>query len=164
MEGMGSEIERKFLCEPPAEVLARAGTAIWQGYLTIGEDAETRLRRGGERFWLTTKRGEGLVRGEWEVELTSAQFDAMWPATEGLRLRKVRYDLALDVGEGIVDVYEGRLTGLRVAEVEFDSVAAAEEFQAPGWFGAEVTGVAQYANRRLATVTAAEVRELAERE
>lgn len=159
---MGSEIERKFLCEPPAEVLAGAGMPIWQGYLTIGADAETRLRRGGERFWLTTKRGEGLVRGEWEVELTAAQFDAMWPATEGLRLTKVRYEVALDVGECIVDVYEGRLAGLRVAEVEFESVAAAEGFREPGWFGAEVTGVAQYANRRLASVTAAEVRELAE--
>jgi adenylate cyclase len=163
MGRMGAEIERKFLCEPPAEVLDGARTAIWQGYLTIGADAETRLRRGGERFWLTTKRGDGLVRGEWEVELTSAQFDAMWPATEGLRLNKVRYDVPLDAGDCIVDVYEGRLAGLRVAEVEFDSVAAAEAFTAPEWFGPEVTGVAQYANRRLATITAAEVAELAER-
>jgi CYTH domain-containing protein len=160
---MGSEIERKFLCEPPAEVLAGAGTPIWQGYLTIGADAETRLRRAGERFWLTTKRGEGLVRGEWEVELDAAQFDEMWPATDGLRLNKVRYDVPLDAGDCIVDSYEGRLAGLRVAEVEFDSVAAAEAFTAPDWFGAEVTGVAQYANRRLATLTAAEVSALAER-
>jgi CYTH domain-containing protein len=160
---MGSEIERKFLCEPPAEVVGGAGTAIWQGYLTIGGDAETRLRRAGERFWLTTKRGEGLVRGEWEVELSADQFEVMWPATEGLRLNKTRYEVPLDAGECIVDVYEGRLADLQVAEVEFDSVAAAEAFQRPDWFGAEVTGVAQYANRRLATVTAAEVAALAER-
>lgn len=160
---MGSEIERKFLCEPPAEVLAGAGTAIWQGYLTIGADAETRLRRGGDRYWLTTKRGEGLVRGEWEVALSAEQFEAMWPATDGLRLNKVRYDVPLGAGECIVDVYEGRLAGLRVAEVEFDSVPAAEAFTAPDWFGAEVTGIAQYANRRLATVTAGEVAALAER-
>ncbi|HJP74964.1 MAG TPA: hypothetical protein VJ914_11880 [Pseudonocardiaceae bacterium] len=158
---MGSEIERKFLCSPAAELL-RGGTAIWQGYLTIGDDAETRLRRAGERFLLTTKRGEGMVRGEWEVEVTADQFDALWPATEGLRLTKVRYDVPMDAGECIVDVYDGRLSGLRVAEVEFDSVAAAEAFEAPDWFGAEVTGIAQYANRRLATVTAAEVAELAE--
>lgn len=160
---MGSEIERKFLCEPPAAVLDGAGTPIWQGYLTIGAAAETRLRRAGERFWLTTKRGEGLVRGEWEVELTNQQFEVMWPATDGLRLNKVRYDVPLDAGECIVDVYEGRLAGLRVAEVEFDDVAAAEAFQPLDWFGAEVTGVAQYANRRLATLTADQVTALAER-
>lgn len=157
---MGSEIERKFLCEP-TDQLRGPGTPIWQGYLTIGDDAETRLRRAGDRFVLTTKRGAGLVRGEWEVELSAAQFDAMWPATEGLRLTKVRYDVPMDAGECIVDVYEGRLSGLRVAEVEFDSVEAAEGFEAPAWFGPEVTGVAQYANRRLATLTAQEVAELA---
>lgn len=115
---MGSEIERKFLCSPSAEVLAVGGTAIWQGYLTIGRDSETRLRRAGERFWLTTKRGKGLVRSEWEVELTEGQFDAVWPGTEGLRLTKTRYEMPLDAGDCVVDLYSGQLDGLRVAEVD----------------------------------------------
>jgi adenylate cyclase len=158
---VGSEIERKFLAEPPSDLLG-AGTAIWQGYLTIGPDSETRLRRAGDRFWLTTKRGKGLVRSEWEVELTAAQFDAIWPGTEGLRLTKVRYDVSVGVGECVVDVYGGQLSGLRVAEVEFDSVAAAEGFRPPSWFGTEITGVAHYANQRLATLTAEEVAALAD--
>ena len=160
---MGAEIERKFLCTPSAELLGEA-TEIWQGYLTIGPDSETRLRRAGERFLLTTKRGKGLVRGEWEVELTQAQFDEMWPGTDGLRLTKRRYDIALDGvrGECIVDVYSGRLAGLTVAEVEFTSTEAADAFQPPDWFGAEITGVAQFANQRLATVTAEDVAALAE--
>ncbi|HEY4019612.1 MAG TPA: CYTH domain-containing protein [Pseudonocardiaceae bacterium] len=159
---MGSEIERKFLCEPTAAVLDGAATPIWQGYLTIGADSETRVRRAGGKYSLTTKRGKGLVRGEWEIELDAAQFEQMWPATEGLRLNKVRYEVSLDAGECIVDVYEGQLAGLLVAEVEFDSVEAAEAFTPPGWFGAEITGVAQYANQRLATLTAAEVAALSE--
>ena len=158
---MGSEIERKFLCEPSDELLGDPGTAIWQGYLTIGADSETRLRRAGDRFWLTTKRGKGLVRSEWEVELTSAQFDAIWPGTEGLRLTKTRHDVSVGVGECVVDVYEGRLAGLRVVEVEFDSEAEADAFVPPEWFGAEITGVAQYANQRLATLTPDEVAALA---
>ena len=159
---MGSEIERKFLCEPDAQLLSGAGTQIWQGYLTISADSETRLRRAGQRFWLTTKRGKGLVRSEWEVELGAQQFDVMWPGTEGLRLTKVRYEVPVDGGECIVDVYSGRLAGLQVAEVEFESAQAAEAFDVPGWFGAEITGVAQYANQRLATVTAQEVAALVE--
>jgi CYTH domain-containing protein len=157
---VGSEIERKFLCTPDAQLLTPAGTPIRQGYLTISAEAETRVRQAGERYWLTTKRGQGLVRGEFEIELTAAQFDELWPATEGLRLAKVRHEISLADAECIVDVYQGKLAGLRVAEVEFDSVESAEAFQPPAWFGREVTGIAQYANQRLATLTAADVLQL----
>lgn len=159
---MGSEIERKFLCTPDDELLTPAGTPIRQGYLTISAEAETRVRQAGQHYWLTTKRGKGLVRGEYEIELSAAQFDELWPATEGLRLTKLRYAIPLDGAECIVDVYQGQLAGLRVAEVEFDSVESAQAFQPPAWFGTEVTGIAQYANQRLATLTAAEVIALAE--
>jgi CYTH domain-containing protein len=112
-----------------------------------------RLRRRGARCWLTVKRGEGLARDELEVELSPEQFEALWPATDGRRLEKVRRvipsrsdKLAIEL-----DVYLGRLEGLAVAEVEFASEAAAAAFQAPGWFGDEVTDDPEYRNRRLAT-------------
>jgi CYTH domain-containing protein len=37
-----------------------------------------------------------------------------------------------------------------VAEVEFESEAAADEFEPPDWFGPEVTDDPRYANRALA--------------
>ena len=76
----------------PPEALAAPGERIEQGYLTIGSDgAETRVRRRGERCTLTVKSGSGLVRSEHEVELTAEQFEALWPATEGARVEKVRH-------------------------------------------------------------------------
>ena len=51
------EIERKWLVpEVPAEVLAAPSDPIDQGYLTIADGGgENRVRRRGERYWLTVK-------------------------------------------------------------------------------------------------------------
>ena len=149
----GLEIERKWLvADPPADALAVAGDQIRQGYLAIaGDGTEVRLRRRGERCFLTVKSAGGLVRGEREVEISPEQFDALWPATDGRRLEKLRR--VLDAGGGArieLDVYAGTLSGLVVAEVEFADRDAAARFDSPGWFGREVTGEAAYKNQRLA--------------
>jgi CYTH domain-containing protein len=146
------EIERKFLVdELPGGLGSDPGVSIAQGYLAAGEDAEVRLRRAGERLWLTAKRGGGMIRAEHEVELIADQFDALWPATEGRRLVKTRH--AIPAAELLIelDVYSGALTGLMVAEVEFPSEEAARAFVPPAWFGREVTNDSRYKNRRLAT-------------
>jgi adenylate cyclase len=49
-----------------------------------------------------------------------------------------------------VDVFEGRLAGLVLAEIEFPSQAESRRFQPPAWLGEEVTGDDRYSNRRLA--------------
>lgn len=147
------ELERKWLVEDaPAEVLARRGEQIEQGYLTVGEDgSEVRLRRREERCYLTAKSGRGLVRRELEIELSPQQFEALWPATEGRRIVKTRRVIAAEQDLRIeFDEYAGGLAGLRVAEVEFPDEQAARAFAAPAWFGAEVTDREDYKNRRLA--------------
>jgi adenylate cyclase len=145
------EIERKFLIESPPRHLPEPGVAIDQGYLAVGDDgSEVRVRRAGERLTLTAKRGDGLVRGEHEVELSAEQFDALWPATEGRRLRKTRFRVPAGELTIELDLYAGELSGLAVAEVEFPSIDAADTFEAPAWFGAEVTDDPRYKNRALA--------------
>ncbi len=86
----GVEVERKWLVpEPAADALAAPSERIEQGYLTIGADgAETRVRRRGERCFLTVKSGSGMSRSEREIELRAEQFEALWPATEGRRARE----------------------------------------------------------------------------
>jgi adenylate cyclase len=148
------EIERKFRVErlPHGELEAASRTNIVQGYLVVGADgAEARVRRRDGAGTLTVKRGRGLARGEAEVALSDEQFDSLWPLTEGRRIEKTRYELPLDRGlVAEVDVYAGALAGLVVVEVEFGGEAEAAAFDAPAWFGPEVTDDDAYKNRSLA--------------
>jgi len=144
------EVERKFLVPDPPDLTGTPADEIEQGYLAIGAEGEVRLRRKGERLVLTAKRGSGLSREEAEIELDPESFDSLWPLTEGRRLHKRRHlvpygDLRIEV-----DLYEGELEGLVVAEIEFSSEEEARGFDPPGWLGEDVTGDRRYLNETLA--------------
>jgi adenylate cyclase len=150
---VGTEIERKFrLAEAPDWLSDCDSNRIEQGYLAIepADETEVRIRRYGNDTWLTVKRGSGKTREETEIELSEEQFETLWPLTEGRRVRKVRHRVPQDKLTVDVDVFEGDLGELVIGEVEFDSEAASEEFDAPDWLGEEVTGDPRYANESLA--------------
>jgi adenylate cyclase len=144
------EIERKFRLGRLPDLSSSDGEPIEQGYLAVGSEGEVRLRRKGARTLLTVKRGSGLSRAEAEVEVSAEQFEALWPLTEGRRLRKRRHTVGHDDVEIEVDVYEGELEGLAVAEVEFASEEEARAFRPPSWLGDEVTGDERFLNENLA--------------
>jgi adenylate cyclase len=147
------EIERKFLVRKlPGDLTRYPNNEISQGYLvSLDDGTQVRLRKSGERFSLTFKRGTGNVREEREVELTAKQFDALWPATAGKRLVKTRYEIPLGDRVLEIDVYHDRHEGLVVAEVEFDDEESGKNFQAPDWLGDDVTGDPRYSNQLLAS-------------
>jgi CYTH domain-containing protein len=144
------EVERKFLVSDPPDLDGSSADEIDQGYLAIGTDGEVRLRRRGEKLVLTAKRGEGLSRQEAEIELDREEFEELWPLTDGRRLLKRRHVVPQGELEIEVDVYEGDLEGLVVAEVEFASEEDARRFDPPEWLGEEVTGDRRYLNETLA--------------
>jgi adenylate cyclase len=145
------EVERKFLVGELPDLDDTESDEIDQGYLAIDADGEVRVRRRGDRFFLTAKRGTGLARQEAEVELDRASFDELWPLTEGRRLHKRRHMLPHGDRKIEVDVYGGDLEGLVVAEVEFPSEDEARAFDPPAWLGEEATGDKRYLNETLAT-------------
>lgn len=149
----GIEIERKFLVDRlPDGLDSYPSREIEQGYLAITDEVEVRLRRYGDQTFLTIKSGGDRVRVEEELEIESRRFHALWPLTDGRRIQKRRYVIAAAGGLRIeLDVYHGRLSKLLVAEVEFESTAAAEAFVPPAWFGREVTHDRRYKNRQLVT-------------
>jgi adenylate cyclase len=152
----GSEVERKFLVGGNAPIAGAGGRAVRQGYLAIagndGAPLEIRIRRiEPDQFFLTFKSSGGQTRAEIELPLTAEQFDQLWPYTESYRLEKKRFLIELpDSLRAELDEYEGALRGLRVVEVEFPSVARAEAFVPPAWFGAEITDDPDYRNANLA--------------
>jgi adenylate cyclase len=148
------EIERKFLVKQLPEKLNRwRHYRIAQGYLAIERAGgrHVRLRKKGNTASLTYKIGRGTAREEREIKLSPKQFAAVWPATAGRRLRKVRYEIPWNGLLIEIDIYQGELSGLVVAEVEFPNHLACQRFEPPPWFGREVTGEKRYSNVRLAT-------------
>lgn len=148
---MGTEIERTFLLDRLPDLIDGVEpTVISQGYLCDDSRSEVRLRARGDDRLLTVKGGTGEVRSERTIGLTRAQFDALWPMTDGRRVVKRRWVVAADGVEYEVDAFDGPLDGLRLVEVEFASTAASRAFRAPSWCGPEVTDDPRYGNAALA--------------
>jgi len=147
------EIERKFLLKQLPERLKRARRCvIAQGYLAAEPGGKhVRLRKKGKTASLTFKVGRGAHREEREIKLSVKQFSALWPATVGRRLYKLRYEVPWKNFLIEIDIYRRKHKGLVVAEVEFPDRTACRKFKAPAWFGREVTGNKRYSNVRLAT-------------
>ena len=144
-----TEIERKYLVKslPPG---MRDDKLIRQGYLAYGNQMEARIRQYGDDYFLTVKEGSGLSRKETEIGITPQQFLALWPATEGRRLEKVRSLVAFGGLRIEIDRYTGAHGPLVVAEVEFTSVQESERFEKPDFLGREITEEDAYRNLSLA--------------
>lgn len=152
----GVEIERKYLLRglPPAMPPARV-REIEQGYLP-GTRLIERVRRvregegGSERFFRTVKLGAGLVRTEVEEECTREVFEALWPLTEGRRVRKRRH--VVDDGAWRWELDEFTDRDLVLAEIELPSADLTSE--SPAWLLSvmerEVTDDPAYVNANLA--------------
>jgi CYTH domain-containing protein len=146
------EIERKFLLPKMQEIALQSTTCIRQGYISKSRDSvEIRLRRKGDAFFMTFKRGRGLVRDEAEIRLDEADFNHLWPLTQGRQVEKQRSKAILENGlTAEIDEFSGALAGLLLCEVEFDDQAQAGAFVPPQWFGADVTEDGRYKNKSLA--------------
>jgi len=152
------ERERKFLITRlPSGLNKHPRKRIRQGYLIVPNrppagavPVEVRVRDSSGQKVLTVKGGRGASRSETEILLTAADFRSLWPLTKGARIEKVRYRIPFEKRIIELDVYGGKLRGLKTAEVEFASDAQLRKFQPPQWFGREVTGQEKFSNSQLA--------------
>ena len=151
---MGLEIERRFLVT--GDDWRRDVTAarrLVQGYLAREDGVAVRLRMVDGAARLTIKGPGGLVRPEFEYAIPPDDAAAMLDALcAGRSLAKTRHDVPHDGLLWEVDVFEGPLAGLVIAEVELP--AADHSLTPPPWVGREVTGDARYANAMLASADA----------
>ncbi|QBX33383.1 CYTH domain-containing protein [Paracoccus liaowanqingii] len=156
------EIERKFLVPALPDLSAARPSALRQGYVTLPQDSvEVRLRQSDDTHVLCLKSGEGIVRTEREITIEAAQFDLLWPQTEGRRIEKTRWTGRLDDGHTFeLDVFDGDLAPLVTVEVEFGSEAEATAFAPPAWFGRDVSADGRFRNKSLALSGATLIREL----
>ena len=91
-----------------------------------------------------------IVREEYELELTSRQFEGLKEKCSGQFIDKTRYIYPLENGlKAEVDVFGGAQQGLILAEVEFLSEDGMREFQKPEWFGEDVSQDPRYHNSNM---------------
>jgi len=154
MAANGREIERKYLLMGlPAEVADHPSVEIDQGYVpgtAIRERVRRMLGADGVRYMRTVKLGTGLDRLEFEEETSRDFFDAVWPLTQGKRVRKRRY--LVPAPDGIWEIDEFLDRELVLAEFEMESVD--QPVNVPAFVQSvlvrEVTNEPQYGNFSLA--------------
>lgn len=146
------EIERKYLItQLPACYQTCPFHQIEQGYLSV--NPVVRIRRQDNEFFLTYKSAGLMVREEYNLPLTEAAYYHLREKIDGRLITKRRYLIPFtDTLTIELDLFEGELAPLVLAEVEFPSEEAANQFQPPEWFGTDVTFSGQYHNSALAQV------------
>lgn len=143
------EIERKFLTKAiPFDITAYPCKAITQAYVSFSPTI--RIRQSDAEYFLTVKGKGHLAREEFELPICAAEYADLLRKSEGTPVVKKRYFVPLADGlTAEVDIYEGALAGLLTTEVEFPSLAAAEAFLPPEWFGKDVSEEKAYKNTAL---------------
>ena len=140
------EIERKFLPEQhPDDLDADEKHRIEQGYLNT--DPVVRIRRSDDDYYLTYKSRGLLAREEYNLPLNAESYAHLKPKADGRVIEKRRYLIPLDDRLTVeLDVFEGDLAPLILAEVEFSSEEDANRFVPPSWLGKDVTYDSHYHN------------------
>lgn len=143
------EIERKFLVSTLPDLKNLEAKRIEQGY--INTDPVLRIRRMNDDYFFTFKSKGLLAREEFERPLSLEQYNTLKPKTMYNIIKKTRYIIPFSANEHPIelDIFEGKLKGLFIAEVEFDSLNEANTFSPPNWFGDEVTQDSRYHNSNL---------------
>ena len=143
------EIERKFLIEKDIDLSGLEYRDIIQGYICL--DPEIRVRAMDGKYYRTDKSQGDMVREEREREISCTMYNILMDNREGGVLEKRRYYMPYGKYTVEIDVYGRSLTGLKVAEVEFETEEEALAFTPPDFLGREVTCDKRYKNKNLAT-------------
>lgn len=145
------EIERKYLVAfLPEGYEACPFHDIEQAYLCT--EPVVRVRKEDDSYYLTYKSKGLLVREEYNLPLTKEAYDHLLKKADGLVLTKRRYRIPVGQAGYVaeLDIFDKCYQGLMLVEVEFETKEEADAFQAPAWFGQDVTFSGEYQNSRLA--------------
>lgn len=158
------EIERKFTLKTlPENLESYPHHKIEQAYLSI--NPVVRVRKEDDEYYMTYKGSGMMAREEHNLWLSEEAYYHLRDKADGKVISKTRYMIPLknpgflpgfpappdDYTLTIeIDIFEGDLAPLVLAEVEFGSKDAAQAFVPPDWFDQDVTYSKEYHNSYLA--------------
>ncbi len=141
------EIEKKFTVRSMPKLDDYDYHKIEQAY--INRKPTMRIRRQDDEYYFTYK-GEGLMaREEYNLPLNEEAYCHLKEKADGKVITKTRYLIPYGGYTIELDVFEGELSPLVIAEVEFPSIEEAESFTPPEWFDKDVTSDPKYQNSNL---------------
>lgn len=147
------EIERKFLVKSDDyKHIAESSVEIAQGYLNRDPHRTVRVRRKGDKGYLTVKgMTTGIRREEYEYEIPLTDAINMMQLALPEVVEKTRWHVIYAGHLWEVDEFHGRLQGLTLAEVELPSENTPVDL--PPFIGEDVSNDPRYFNSNLSTLT-----------
>ena len=148
---MALEIERKYLLRNDSwRAQIEHSVVMAQGYLNDDPLRTVRVRRAGDRAYLTVKGPVvGITRAEFEYEIPVADATGMLALCPDFVVEKIRHYVRRGTLLWEIDEFNGQNAGLVVAEIELPAEDA--HFEQPEWVGEEVSGDPRYYNSSLAS-------------
>lgn len=150
------EIERKYtLKELPANLDSYPCHLIEQAYLNT--KPVVRIRKEDDDYYLTYKGSGMMAREEYNLPLNEESYYHLLDKADGIVITKKRYVLPLsdfqpDNKDNLsieLDIFEGKLAPLIIAEIEFPTEEMADTFTPPDIFAEDVTFNPKYHNSNL---------------
>ncbi len=158
------EIEKKYIIDNLEKVMEYVNldsckkVYIEQGYLS--STPTIRVRKFNDEYCITYKSriksnetSDVIVNKEVELPLTEESYNNLLKKIDYNIVTKTRYIIEIENGlKAELDVFEGKLKGLVMVEVEFKDEEEARIFNKPDWFGKDVSALKEYKNLYLAQV------------
>lgn len=150
------EIERKYtIKELPANLDSYPCHLIEQAYLNT--KPVVRIRKEDDDYYLTYKGSGMMAREEYNLPLNEESYYHLREKADGIVITKKRYVLPLtdfqpDNQDNLfieLDIFEGKLAPLIIAEIEFPTEEMANSFIPPEIFAEDVTFDPKYHNSNL---------------
>ena len=141
------EIEYKFLVDDKkwSAIEKPSPSLIVQGFIAKSKESTVRIRIKNEAAFLTIKgKTVGITRSEFEYEIPVSDAEQMLLEFTDKQIRKKRYIIPFKGNNWEVDVFEGHLSGLILAELEVQSEN--EKFELPIWVTKNVSEDERYYN------------------
>ena len=103
-----------------------------------------------EQAYLCTAPVVRIRREEYNLPLTKESYYHLLLKADGRIITKTRYVIPIENGLFVeLDIFEGDLAPLVLAEIEFPDEAFAKAYQAPSWLKEDVTYSSEYHNSTL---------------
>lgn len=152
------EIEKKYLLKEIPDLINCKYVDIEQSYLNISPDPILRLRKYGNKYYLTYKskiktQYDLNVANEYELPICKEVYDKLLNKIESNIVKKRRYFITLDnnlIAE--LDIYDNQLKGFANVEIEFKNEEEYKNFIKPNWFGKDITKEKKFINSNLSTI------------